>query len=70
MIARGYLKDKDKTSVHVGRVINQYKVAKHFKLEIAEKQFSFTIDEEKVSEEAALDGIYVIRTSLAEHNIG
>jgi hypothetical protein len=56
--------------VRVGRVINQYKVAKHFKLEIAEKQFSFTIDEEKVSEEAALDVIYVIRTSLAEHNIG
>ena len=66
MIARGYLKEKDKIGVRVGRVINQYKMAKHFKLEIADNQFSFAIDEEKVNEEAALDGIYVIRTSLAD----
>ena len=66
MITRGYLKDKDKIGIRVGRVINQYKMAKHFKLEIAENQFSFAIDEKKVSEEAALDGIYVIRTSLAD----
>jgi transposase len=66
MIARGYLKDKDKIGVRVGRVINQYKMAKHFKLEITENQFSFAVDEEKVSEETALDGIYVIRTSLTD----
>jgi transposase len=50
----------------VGRVINQYKMAKHFKLEIAESQFHFKIDEENVNAEAALDGIYVIRTSLTD----
>ena len=66
MIERGYLKDADKIGVRVGRVINKYKMAKHFKLEITEKKFCFEIDEEKVSEEAALDGIYVIRTSLKE----
>ncbi len=66
MVARGYLKDADKIGVRVGRVINQYKMAKHFKLEIAEQQFSFEVDEEKVSAEAAMDGIYVIRTSLAD----
>jgi len=64
MIERGYLKDTDKIGVRVGRVINKYKMAKHFKLEITKKKFSFEIDEEKVNEEAALDGIYVIRTSL------
>ncbi len=64
MIERGYLKDADKIGVRVGRVINKYKMAKHFKLEIAEKRFCFEIDEEKVNEEASLDGIYVIRTSL------
>jgi transposase len=66
MIERGYLKDMDKIGVRVGRVINKYKMAKHFKLEIKENKFCFEIDEEKVSEEAALDGIYVIRTSLEE----
>ena len=66
MIERGYLKDADKIGVRVGRVINKYKMAKHFKLEITEKEFGFEIDEEKVNEEAALDGIYVIRTSLEE----
>jgi len=66
MVARGYLKEADKIGVRVGRVINRYKMAKHFKLEIAENQFSFEVDEEKVNAEAALDGIYVIRTSVAD----
>ncbi len=66
MIERGSLKEEDKIGVRVGRVINKYKMAKHFKLEITEEKFCFEIDEEKVNEEAALDGIYVIRTSLEE----
>ena len=66
MVGRGYLKEADKIGVRVGRAINQYRMAKHFKLEIAESQLHFEIDEEKVSAEAALDGIYVIRTSLAD----
>lgn len=66
MVARGALKDADKIGVRVGRVINQYKMAKHFTLEIAENQLCFEIDEEKVHAEAALDGIYVIRTSVVD----
>jgi hypothetical protein len=66
MVTRGYLQEADKIGVRVGRVINQYKMAKHFELEIAESQFHFKIDEEKVNAEAALDGIYVIRTSLTD----
>ncbi len=66
MVARGTFKEADKIGVRVGRVINQYKMAKHFKLEIAERQFHFEIDAEKVNTEAELDGIYVIRTSLAD----
>lgn len=64
MIARGYLKDADKIGLRVGRVINQYKMAKHFNLEISEKLFNFSINNEQVDEEAALDGIYVIRAAL------
>ena len=66
MVARGTLKEAEKIGVRVGRVINQYKMAKHFKLEIANNKFHFEIDAEKVSAEAVLDGIYVIRTSLAD----
>ena len=41
-------------------------MAKHFTLEIAENQFRFEVDEEKVHAEAALDAIYVIRTSVVD----
>jgi hypothetical protein len=50
--------------VRVGKVVNTYKVAKHFKLLIREDGFEFPIDEQKVAAEAALDGVYVVRTSL------
>jgi transposase len=66
MVTRGRLNEADKIGVRVGRVINQYKMAKHFKLEIEDHRFHFAIDEESVNAEAALDGLYVIRTSLAE----
>jgi len=66
MVERGYLKEAEKIGVRVGRVINRYKMAKHFELKIDEGQFSFEVDKEKVAEEAALDGIYVIRTSLTD----
>jgi len=49
----------------VGRIINQYKVAKHFKLAIGETSFTFARDRQNIAAEAALDGIYIIRTSVA-----
>ncbi|MBK1700486.1 transposase [Thiococcus pfennigii] len=64
MVANGRLKDPEKIGVRAGRVINQYKVAKHFVLEIEAGRFAFRIDEQHVAEEAALDGLYVIRTPL------
>jgi len=64
MVANGRLKDPEKIGVRAGRVINKYKVAKHFILEIEAQHFAFHIDETHVAEEAALDGLYVIRTPL------
>jgi hypothetical protein len=58
------LRGKDKIALRVGRVINRRKVAKHFVVEIGEESFSFRNDEQKIAAEAALDGIYVLRTSL------
>lgn len=55
---------KDAIGVAVGRVIDKHKVAKHFIVEIDDGQFSYRVDDGKVRAEAALDGIYVIRTSV------
>jgi transposase len=55
---------KDNIGVRVGKVVNKYKVAKHFILDIRDDSFDFCIDESAVAAEAALDGVYVIRTSL------
>jgi len=64
MVARGTLKGRDAIGVRVGKVVNKYKVAKHVQLEIHDARFAFQIDAARVAAEAALDGIYVIRTSV------
>lgn len=64
MVASGRLKDEGKIGVRAGRVVNKYKMAKHIILDVGTGQFSFRIDEEKVAEEATLDGLYVVRTSV------
>ena len=62
---RGRLKGKGKIGLRVGKVLNRYKVGKHFKLEITEEGFSYQWATEKIATEAALDGVYVIRTSVS-----
>jgi len=59
------LKGRDKIGVRVGKLIDQYKMAKHFELTIDENAFSFTRKQEHIAAEAALDGIYIIRTSVS-----
>jgi len=63
-VAAGRLKDPDKIGVRVGKVIGKHKVGKHFTWEISDGSFAFRRDEEKLAAEAALDGIYVIRTTM------
>ncbi len=58
------LKGKDQIALRVGRVVNRFKVAKHFILTIDEHAFSYARDTARITEEAALDGLYVIRTSV------
>jgi hypothetical protein len=69
MVARGTLKGRDAIGVRVGKVVNKYKVAKHVRLEIHDDRFAFQIDEARVAAEAALDGIYVIRTSVPSERL-
>src|SRR6476469_29435 len=58
------LRGKDSIALRVGQVINHYKMAKHFTLEITDESFTFSRNTEAIAAEAALDGIYVLRTSL------
>jgi transposase len=61
---------KDAIGVRVGKVVNRYKVGKHFVLDIREDGFDFHLDEVKVTAEAALDGVYVVRTSVQPERLG
>src|SRR5215467_7056323 len=64
MVARGKLKGSGTIGVRVGKVVNKYKVAKHFELTITDRSFKFSLLSEQIAAEAALDGIYVIRTGV------
>jgi transposase len=61
----GKLVGREKIGLCVGKVINQYKVAKHFELAIGDASFTFQRKHDGVAAEAALDGIYIIRTSVS-----
>ena len=66
MVTAGRLAGRDKIGVRVGKVLNKYKVGKHFDLTIQDTAFAYNVSEERVAGEAALDGLYVIRTSASE----
>lgn len=65
-VKRGRLRGKIEIGTKVRGILKKYKVAKHFKLDIKDNDFNFEIDEDSVIKEAALDGIYVVRTSLPD----
>ena len=65
-VEAGKLTGQDQIGLRVGKVINQYKVAKHFELAIGENTFDFTRIEQHIAAEAALDGLYIIRTSVSQ----
>jgi transposase len=64
------VRGKDKIALKAGKVINHYKMAKHFDLDITDDSFRFTRKHDQIAAEAALDGIYVLRTSLPEPTLG
>ena len=69
MVARGKLKVSGEIGVRVGKVVNKYKVAKHFKLTITNNSFDFALSRSQIAAEAALDGIYVIRTGIPKRTM-
>ena len=68
--AKAPLRGKDKIGLRVGRVLGRFKMAKHFQLEIADDRFHYQRNTARITEEAALDGLYVIRTSVSDDRLG
>jgi hypothetical protein len=68
-VAAGRLTDAAQIGLAVGEVIKRHRVKKHFALEIADGRFSYARRSEQIAEEAALDGIYVLRTSVASERL-
>src|ERR1035437_7747987 len=63
-VAAGRLTGAGKIGIRVGKVVGRYKMAKHYNLTITDDTFAFTRDTEAIAAEAALDGIYVIATTI------
>ena len=63
-VVAGKLTGQDAIGLRVGKIVNRYKVAQHFALAIGAATFSFQRQADNIAAEAALDGIYIIRTSV------
>jgi transposase len=63
-VIAGRLKGKDKIGLTVGKAIQKNKMGKHIIFDIKDTDFDYHINETSVKNEQALDGVYVIRTSL------
>jgi len=69
-VTAGRITDPDKIGVRAGKVIDRYKVAKHFILDIGPGSFSWQRNQASIDAEAALDGIYVLRTPVPVSQLG
>ncbi len=69
---RGRLRDAPAGNIgeRAGRIFNKRKMAKHFRLQIADGSFGYQRNQAQIDEEALLDGIYVIRTDQPATTIG
>jgi transposase len=65
-VEQGTLRGEAEIGLAVGAVWNRWRVRKHFRVEIQDTAFGFARDQERIAAEAALDGIYVLRTSVPE----
>jgi len=67
--SRKPLRGKDRIALRAGKILYRFKVAKHFLLKITENTLTVTRNEKRIAAEAALDGIYVIRTDVPDNEL-
>ena len=63
-VAAGRLKQTTKIGAALGRILHRFKVGKHFECEVSEGHFAYKRRDDRIQHEAALDGIYIVRTSV------
>src|SRR5918992_1202898 len=68
-VEQGTLSGQAEIGLAVGAVWNRWRVQKHFELEITDTSFSFRRRQRQIEQEAALDGIYVLRTSVSAETL-
>jgi hypothetical protein len=68
--AKRPLRGADQIGLAVGAVLGRRKMAKHFRISITDHDLSFARDHAQIAGEAALDGIYVLRTSVPAEDLG
>jgi hypothetical protein len=68
-VEQGTLHGSAEIGLAVGEVWNRWRMRKHFRVEISDTSLAFAQKEEQIAAEAALDGIYVLRTSVAENEL-
>jgi hypothetical protein len=68
-VEQGTLTGEAEIGLAVGEVWNRWRMRKHFQVEITDTSFAFARKQEQIAAEAALDGIYVLRTSVAESEL-
>src|SRR5664280_1158406 len=69
-VQAGRLVGAGKIGIRVGKVIGRYRMAKHYTTAITDGALAFARDQAAIDAEAALDGIYVVRTSVPAEKIG
>ena len=63
-VEAGSLRGAARIGIAIGRVIDRFKMAKHFELEIADDHLAVSRRTDAIAAEAALDGLYILRTSV------
>ncbi|MCA1699285.1 MAG: transposase, partial [Actinobacteria bacterium] len=68
-VEQGTLQGEAAIGLAVGEIWNRWRMRKHFQVEISDSSFAFARKQAQIAAEAALDGIYVLRTSVAENDL-
>jgi transposase len=68
-VERGTLKGADQIGLAVGPALKRYRVKKHFEVKLTDTTFTYERKTEQITVEAALDGIYVLRTSVSDSEL-
>jgi transposase len=62
--AKRRLRGREKIGMRIGKVIQRFKMGKHFHLTITDESFRYERNQKRIDQERLLDGVYIVRTSV------